>query len=67
MFVITILHCQSDFENAEDIKENLGNAMADLALDDDDDGEAAVMEDSDLENEEDEVAITFLLLPHLCF
>lgn len=41
--------------------------MADLALDDDDDGEAAVMEDSDLENEEDEVAITFLLLPHLCF
>ncbi len=29
--------------------------MTDLALDEDDDGEAAVMEDSDLEDEEDEV------------
>ena len=35
--------------------------MTDLVLgDDDDDGEAAVMEDSDLENEEDEVAVFFL-------
>lgn len=44
-------------EEAEDMQNNLGNAIADLALaDDDDDGEAAVMEDSDLEDEEDEVS-----------
>lgn len=29
--------------------------MAEIGLDDDDDGEAAAMEDSDLEGEEDEV------------
>ncbi len=40
------------------MKNNLGNAMSELVLgDDDDDGEAAVMEDSDLEDEEDEVSI----------
>ena len=42
------------------MQNNLGNAMTDLVLgDDDDEGEAAVMEDSDLENEEDEVVIFF--------
>lgn len=48
---------QSDSEENEHMQNNLGNAIADLALaDDDDDGEAAVMEDSDLEDEEDEVS-----------
>lgn len=47
----------------QELKENLGEAMADLALDDnDDDGEAAVMEDSDLENDEDEVVIYYCSL-----
>nr|CAG4648119.1 EOG090X0AKX [Moina brachiata]SVE93169.1 EOG090X0AKX [Moina brachiata] len=42
----------------KELKENLGEAIADLALDDnDDDGEAAVMEDSDLENDEDEAEV----------
>lgn len=40
----------------------MGGAMAELALDDDDDGEAAVMEDSDLENDEDEVDKVNLLI-----
>ena len=45
------------------MQNNLGNAMTDLVLgDDDDDGEAAVMEDSDLENEEDEVAVFLFYL-----
>nr|SVE80881.1 EOG090X0AKX [Daphnia magna] len=49
---------KSDMEEAEDMQNNLGNAIADLALaDDDDDGEAAVMEDSDLEDEEDEAEV----------
>lgn len=43
------------------MKNNLGNAMSELVLgDDDDDGEAAVMEDSDLEDEEDEVSTKVL-------
>lgn len=46
---------QSEFDTNEELKEKLGNAITDLSLDDDDDGEAAVMEDSDLEDEEDEV------------
>nr|SVE73724.1 EOG090X0AKX [Daphnia atkinsoni] len=49
---------KSDTEENEDMQNNLGNAIADLALaDDDDDGEAAVMEDSDLEDEEDEAEV----------
>lgn len=46
------------------MKDKLGNAMTNLALDEDDDGEAAVMEDSDLEEEEDEVEF---LNPYKCF
>ena len=43
-----------------DMKEKIESAMADIALGDDtDDGEAAAMEDSDLEDENDEVAYIF--------
>lgn len=40
-----------------EMKEKIESAMADIALGDDDDGEAAAMEDSDLEDENDEVTL----------
>nr|CAG4636391.1 EOG090X0AKX [Eubosmina coregoni]SVE69967.1 EOG090X0AKX [Eubosmina coregoni] len=48
---------KSEFEESDEMKEKLENAMADIGLDDDDDGEAAAMEDSDLEGEEDEAEV----------
>nr|CAG4646460.1 EOG090X0AKX [Macrothrix elegans] len=47
---------KNDMNDSED-QEKIGNAMNELVLDDDDDGEAAVMEDSDLELEEDEAEV----------
>lgn len=58
---------QSDFDNTDEIKENLGIPMADLALEDDDDEAAAVMEDSDLEEEEDEVSFFLNSIPYFNF
>nr|CAG4651201.1 EOG090X0AKX [Simocephalus serrulatus]SVE94405.1 EOG090X0AKX [Simocephalus serrulatus] len=48
---------KSDFDSNDELKGKLGNAMTDLVLDDDDDGEIGVMEDSDLEDEEDEAEV----------
>ena len=41
-----------------EMKEKLESAMADIVLNDDDEGEPAAMMDSDLEDDEDEVFIT---------
>lgn len=49
-------------EAPEDVKNKLASAMNDLVIDDDDDGEAAVMEDSDPDLEEDEVCFALYLL-----
>lgn len=45
-----------EMEEMAEIKEKIESAMAEIALgDDDDEGEAAAMEDSYLEDENDEV------------
>ncbi len=52
-----------------EMKEKLESAMADIVLNDDDEGEPAAMMDSDLEDDEDEVIIKnfkiIFLISHL--